>query len=164
MQSRLTIRRAFSAWLLVLASTTTGACTASVPDTDAVVAHDYGHYWEVLQEVRAGSSIPVANLEEVAAGTLLRSLTADVNSMRSLGEVYVGSPKRNVESVEVTNTRAYVLDCIDISGWMLAPEATKVAIPGQLVQEEPALYEFTLALKDDAWFVTVSQQVDHCAL
>jgi len=97
-------------------------------------------------------------------GRSMRSLTSDVNSMRALGEVYVGSPKRNVESVEVDGDRAHVLDCVDISKWLLAPEATRVAIPDQIVQDEPGLWEFTLALRDGAWFVTLSQQVGSCTL
>lgn len=139
-------------------------CASPSSDSPTTVENDYAQYWSVLQNVRADPGVPVASLESVAAGLLLRSLTSDVTSMRAIGDVYVGAPQRKVQSVEVDGDRAYVLDCVDISSWLLAPEATKIAISGQLIQPGASLYEFTLAQKDEYWFVTVSQQVDSCTL
>jgi len=128
------------------------------------VQQRYETYWTVLQQVRADFNVPATDLEKVAAGTLLRSLTSETQQLRTIGDVYVGAPRRAVQSVEVDGDRSYILDCIDISKWLLAPEATKIAIPDQQVQAQPGLYEFTLAQKDGSWYVTVSQQVDSCTL
>lgn len=46
--------------------------------------------------------------------------------------------------------------------WLLASEASGVPDPQQVVEEEPVLYQFTLARKDDKWFVTVAERLGPC--
>jgi hypothetical protein len=115
-----------------------------------------------MEQVTSSATADLGQLNEVCRGTQLRSLTEGWTRSRAHGIVSVGSVKSNVVEAKISNDRAYLVDELDLSHWLLAHGETGAPVEGQYVNPECAAYEVVLAKDDGQWFVTEIADLGPC--
>jgi len=158
------LARALAALALVLGLAGCSSAPA-VPgnSSDADQVRDrYAEYWRVVRDVSASSSADLSELSTVARGTQLRTYMASQEKSRAQGLVSDGPVVSNIRDVTVDGDRAYVIDDLDISQWLLRYESTGEVVEYQNRNPACARYQFTLARDEGQWYVTQADQVGSC--
>jgi hypothetical protein len=125
------------------------------------VRRDYFAYWEALIAANSGPDPGSPRLARHAASTqlaLLRhNLSIDVRT-----HIYAaGHVSHHIRSVTVQGADAYVVDCVNLDGWLLYRQHTRTLIP-QLKNRPKQLAMFTLARDGRIWKVTKSTVYGDC--
>jgi hypothetical protein len=151
---------------LALFAGTGCAATDDGNTVEADILTRYERYWDVLTEVRSRERPGWEDLEQVARGLLLRDLVGETAHNQRLSALYSGAPKRVLQSLDVEPERAYVVDCINMSSWLLIDSVSRNLIEDQHVRDTAILGLFTLARDngDGEWYVTRYDELGECSV
>ena len=155
-------RRAAVMLLVVPAVIGNGGCAPSSQDDHEAVVARYEEYWSAVQRVTSSSTMDLDELSDTARGTQLRSLTENWAASRAEVVVSVGSVRSDVTEVSIRGDRAYLIDRLDLSGWLLADADTGGAFEGQFVNPSCEIYEVVLARDSGRWYVTEISDLGQC--
>lgn len=139
------------------------SCWSESTDPRPEYPQEYVDYWEVVLSTASDMEDPASALARVARGQQLRSLVSGIRQDQAEGMVTVGTVDRRLLDVLTERGRTYVVDCLDLSNWLIADAASGQPLEDQQVNAPDQAYVFTLAERDGKWFVTDSEVIGSCA-
>jgi len=149
----------------VLTLSAAAACSTSSgpkqsPEEKAVRAA-YTNYWSAWIAASAKDDSNAPALLAAVKGDQLVRLQANLVAAAGRGQHAQGSVQHDIKQVAVTGQRATLVDCVDVTGWLLY-DATGKPVADQLVQRPRQLGAYVLALDGAAWVVTESTVSGSC--
>ena len=136
---------------------------AAVPSAEQQgVRQAYLAYWDSLLAANADTAADRPALAAHAAGNQLSVVRAAVDRLRAQGVVARGPVGHAIRDVEIRPGLAYLVDCVDLHGWIQYEAASGAVRPGQLIDRPSQLARYTLARRDGEWLVTDSTTAGSC--